>query len=102
MAARKGFVLKKGLRRFGGPPMIEPNPLKFPSPKNTNTMKYALLLLLVALTSCATVDKFASSPEGRKVLGDVQTVVIAAANDAIQQYADTGKVKGKEVAVASL
>ena len=65
-------------------------------------MKYTLLILLVALTSCATVDKFASSPEGRKVLGDVQTVVIAAANDAIQQYADTGKVKGKEVAVASL
>jgi hypothetical protein len=65
-------------------------------------MKYTVLILLFALTSCATVDKFASSPEGRKILSDVQTVVIAAASDAVQQYVDTGKVKGKEVAVASL
>jgi hypothetical protein len=65
-------------------------------------MKHTLLILLFALTSCATVDKFSSSPEGRKILGDVQTVVIAAANNAVQQYADTGKIKGKEVAIASM
>ena len=65
-------------------------------------MKHTLLILLFALTSCATVDKFSSSPEGRKILGDVQSVVIAAANNAVQQYADTGKIRGKEVAIASM
>lgn len=65
-------------------------------------MKYTLLILLFALSSCATVDKFSSSPEGRQILGDVQNAVIAAASNAVQQYADTGKVKGKEVAIASM
>ena len=65
-------------------------------------MKYTLLILLFALTSCATVDKFASSPEGRQILSDVETTVIAAASNAVQQYADTGSVKGKEVAIASM
>ncbi len=65
-------------------------------------MKHTLLIVLFALTGCATVDKFSSSPEGRKILSGIETTVIAAANNAVQQYVDTGKVKGKEVAIASL
>jgi hypothetical protein len=65
-------------------------------------MKNTLLIVLFALTACETTKQFASSPEGRKILGDVQSVVIAAASNAVQQYEDTGKVKGKEVAIASL
>jgi hypothetical protein len=65
-------------------------------------MKYTLFLLLLALNSCATVDKFAASPAGRAILSGIETTVISAADNAVQQYAATGSVKGKEIAIASM
>jgi hypothetical protein len=62
-------------------------------------MKNKLLILLcAALSACETTRQFAASPAGQ----ELQKAVIAAAKNALQQYEDTGRVKGKEVAIASL
>jgi hypothetical protein len=62
-------------------------------------MKSILLVLLFAsLSACKTTEQFLASPAGQ----ELEKVVIAAANNALQQFEDTGKIKGKEVAKASL
>lgn len=62
-------------------------------------MKTKLLILAFAsLSACETTRNFVASPAGK----ELQKAVIAAADNALQQYEATGKVKGKEVAIASL
>jgi len=62
-------------------------------------MKTKLLILAFAsLSACETTRNFVASPAGT----ELQKAVIAAADNALQQYETTGKVKGKEVAIASL
>lgn len=66
-------------------------------------MKYSLILAVLGLGACTTTQQqkvaaFLASPEG-KVL---EQTALAAANNAIQQYSETGKINGKEVAQASV
>ena len=62
-------------------------------------MKTKLLILAFAsLSACETTRNFVASPAGQ----ELQKAVIAAADNALQQYEASGKVKGKEVAIASL
>jgi hypothetical protein len=61
-----------------------------------------LVTILVALNSCSNTQKFMSSPEGKAILAGVENTAAAAAENAIDQYTQTGKVSGKEVAQASL
>ena len=62
-------------------------------------MKTKLLILAFAsLSACETTRNFVASAAGK----ELQKAVIAAADNALQQYEATGKVKGNEVAIASL
>ncbi len=62
---------------------------------------------LLALGACSTEQKgnvsaFIASPTGKAILKTVEATAAAAADSAIQQYVDTGEVKGASVAKASL
>jgi hypothetical protein len=66
-------------------------------------MKKILFALVVAISGCTEsqnkkFETFMASPTGQAI----KNAAIAAADDAIKQYEDTGQVKGKEVAQASL
>jgi hypothetical protein len=66
-------------------------------------MKHLIIVALLAVTSCSTeqqqkVNAYLASPAGQAL----ERTALAAANNALQQYEDTGKVRGKEVAQASL
>jgi len=66
-------------------------------------MKYLIIGALFVVTSCSTeqqqkMNTFLASPAGQAL----ERTALVAANSALQQYEDTGKVKGKEVAQASL
>jgi hypothetical protein len=70
-------------------------------------MKKILLAGLFALVGCNTaqqknVNDFLASPAGKMILATVETTALNAADSALQQYVDTGKVQGEKVAQASL
>lgn len=66
-------------------------------------MKKLPLLFLLILSSCSTVGQqrvtdFMNSPVGKSIIN----VAATAGSKAIDQYASTGKIDGKEIAKASL
>ena len=70
-------------------------------------MKKIFLIGLLALAGCSTTQQknlndFLASPAGKAILNSVETTALNAADSALQQYAETGKVKGEKVAQASL
>jgi hypothetical protein len=79
---------------------------RIPSRK-IQTMKNILLITALALGACSTEQQknasaFLASPTGQALIHHVETTAVAAATNAIQQYEDTGKVQGAQVAKASL
>ncbi len=71
-------------------------------------MKTPLLLIpLFALLACSQTQTenlkgFAASPAGQNLLNHVETIALAAADSALQQYESTGTVAGEQVARDSL
>jgi hypothetical protein len=61
-----------------------------------------LTLNLAALSSCSTTQQFLSSPQGQAILAGVEKTAATAAESAIDQYTQTGKVSGEQVAKDSL
>jgi hypothetical protein len=64
-------------------------------------------LVTITLTACtetqsSSAKAFLASPTGQALLQHVETTAAAAADSALQQYSETGKVKGEQVARDSL